>query len=80
MTPGLFWNIFFHAGATAYFGVYCPGLLTALTLYPPVVFLLFRAAVREGLVTRRAGWIALLLGGLFHFGEVAYDVFHLRSI
>ena|SRR5262252_252435 len=32
-TPAVFFNILFHAGATAAFGAYCPGLLTALTVY-----------------------------------------------
>jgi hypothetical protein len=32
-TPAVCFNILFHAGATAAFGVYCPGLITALTLY-----------------------------------------------
>src|SRR5262245_58333423 len=33
-TPAVFFNIFFHAGATAVFGAYRPGLFTALTVYP----------------------------------------------
>ena len=35
LLPGLFWNIAFHLGATWFFGVYCPGVLTAVLLYPP---------------------------------------------
>lgn len=29
---------FVYAGPTAAFGVYCPGLITALVLYPPLLF------------------------------------------
>ena len=34
-TPAVLYNVLFHAGATAVYGVYCPGLLTVLTVYPP---------------------------------------------
>lgn len=49
-TPAAFFNIVFHAGATVVFGAYCPGLITALTIYPVVFFLVSRSALRERLL------------------------------
>ncbi|MCI0696882.1 HXXEE domain-containing protein [candidate division KSB1 bacterium] len=74
-TPGIFWNTLFHAGATIRFGVYCPGLFTALILYLPLFFFISRLAYREGLLTETAGLIALLLAGIFHVVEVGHNVF-----
>ena len=78
LIPAMFFNILFHAGATAVFGVYCPGLLTALIIYPPVFFFLSKLAYRERFLTTRTGWIAFAFAGVFHFVEVAYDVFKIR--
>jgi hypothetical protein len=74
-TPAIFFNIFFHAGATAVFGVYCPGLITALTVYPPMFSLVSRAAFSEGLLTAKTGWISFVVAGLFHAAEVSHNVF-----
>ncbi len=75
-TPAVFFNIFFHAGATAAFGVYCPGLLTALTLYPPLFYRLSRLALNEGLLTPQLAWIAFIVAGIFHAAEVSRNVFN----
>lgn len=32
----ILWNALFHAGSTAWFGAYSPGLMTAVVLYVPV--------------------------------------------
>lgn len=74
-TPGMFYNIFFHAGATAYFGVYCPGLLTALTIYPPLFFWLSHLAYSERLLTNKLGWISFVLAGIVHAADVSHNVF-----
>jgi hypothetical protein len=74
-TPGVFYNIFFHAGSTAYFGVYCPGLLTALTIYPPLFFWLSRQAFSEGLLTNKPGWISFAIAGVVHAADVSRNVF-----
>ena len=76
----MFFNILFHAGANAAFGVYCPGLLTALVIYPPVFFFLSRLAYREHFLSTRSGLIAFVFAGVFHFIEVAYDVFKIRVL
>jgi len=38
LSAGLFHNALFHVGATAYLGVYSPGLLSAILLYLPVSY------------------------------------------
>ncbi len=74
-TPAVFFNALFHAGATAIYRVYCPGLLTALTVYPPLYYFLSRLAYREGLLSGRAGLWALAVAGVFHVAEVSHNVF-----
>lgn len=74
-TPSIFFNTLFHSGATAISGVYCPGLLTALTLYLPLYFLVSRLAFQEGLLTNGVGLATFLVAGAFHFAEVGHNVF-----
>ena len=74
-TPAVCFNIFFHAGATAAFGVYCPGLLTALTLYAPLFYVVTRVAFREGLLTNRMAIVSFVVAGLFHAADVSHNVF-----
>ncbi|HEU5235657.1 MAG TPA: HXXEE domain-containing protein [Pyrinomonadaceae bacterium] len=74
-TPAVCFNILFHAGATAAFGAYCPGLLTALTLYPPLFYVISRRAFREGLLTNRVAVVSFALAGLFHAADVSHNVF-----
>jgi hypothetical protein len=73
--PGMFFNIFFHAGATLAFRAYCPGLITALTVYPPTVWLVTKRAATEGLLGGKALFAAFILAGLFHIAEVSHNVF-----
>ena len=73
--PGLFFNTFFHAGATVITREYCPGVITALTLYLPVFFFLSRLAWRENLMSAGALTAALIIGGAFHTWEVGHNVF-----
>jgi hypothetical protein len=73
--PAVFWNVFFHAGATAYFGVYCPGVITAVVIYLPLFALTSLKAVKERLLTNGAGLIALSVAGVFHTLEVGHNVF-----
>ncbi len=74
-TPAVCFNILFHAGATAAFGVYSPGLLTALTLYPPLFYVVTRLAFREGLLTNRMAIISFVVAGAFHAADVSHNVF-----
>jgi len=73
--PALFWNTFFHVGATAALGTYCPGAWTAAILYPPTVYLVSRSALREGPLSVASWSLALFLAGGFHFLEVGHNVF-----
>ena len=74
-TPALFFNIIFHASATAVFRAYSPGLLTAITIYPVTFFLVARQALREDLMSGRVAIISFLLAGLFHTADVSHNVF-----
>jgi hypothetical protein len=76
-TPAVCFNIVFHAGATAVFGVYCPGLLTALTLYPPLFYVVSRLAFREHLLTNRLALVSFAIAGAFHTADVSHNVFKL---
>src|SRR5574341_31664 len=74
-TPAVFFNIFFHAGATAAFGAYCPGLLTALSVYPPLFYFISRLAFSEGLLTNKLGWVSFAIAGVVHAADVSRNVF-----
>src|SRR5437667_3240508 len=74
-TPSVCFNIIFHAGATAVFGTYSPGLLTALTLYPPLFCIVVRLAFREGLLTNRVALFSFAFAGIIHAADVSHNVF-----
>ena len=76
-TPAVCFNILFHAGATAAFGVYCPGLITALVLYPPLFVAVSRRAISERFLTSRTALISFLVAGLLHAADVSRNVFQL---
>ena len=64
-------------GATAFSGVYCPGLITALVLYPPLFWYLSQITHREGLLSNTLGLVALLIAVVIHT-DVAMSVFGLK--
>jgi hypothetical protein len=72
----MFWNVVFHLGATLLFHEYCPGVVTAVAVYPPLVWLVVRASLREGLIAPRLAAAAWVLAGGFHLWEVGHNVFH----
>lgn len=57
-------NALFHLGGTLWFSDFSPGLITALTLYLPVNWLIARAALAEGLVTLRQLAVLFVAGGM----------------
>lgn len=57
-------NALFHLGGTLWFSDFSPGLITALTLYLPVNWLICRAALAEGLVTARQLAVLFVAGGV----------------
>ncbi len=74
LLPAMLWNIGFHLGATAFSRTYCPGVVTAVLVYPPVLYLMTQSAWREGLLSSQA-WVAtLLITGVFHTWEVGHNV------
>jgi hypothetical protein len=74
-TPGLLFNTIFHAGATFVTGEYCPGIVTAVTVYVPVFYFLSRLAWRENLLDSRMVIFALIIAAVFHTWEVGHNVF-----
>jgi hypothetical protein len=76
-TPAVCFNILFHAGATAAFGVYCPGLITSLVLYPPLFVAVSRRAISERLLTSRAALISFVIAGLVHAADLSRNVFQI---
>jgi hypothetical protein len=71
-------NSFFHSGATAIFSVYCPGLITAIVLYPPLFWYLSTLAHDEGPLRGIHGLLAFAIAGLVHAVDVAANVFGVR--
>ena len=73
--PALFWNVVFHVGATVAYRAYCPGVVSAVLIYPPVVYLVSCAAQREGLTSLGSWMTALGIAAVFHVWEVGHNVF-----
>ncbi len=71
----LVFNALFHVGATATYGVYSPGLITSLTIYPALFWYLSRLAYHEGLLSSSGGLVAFLIAGLVHGYVVAVQVY-----
>ena len=57
-------NALFHLGGTLWFHDFSPGLITALALYLPANFLIARAALEEGLVSKEQLGALFIVGGL----------------
>jgi Protein of unknown function with HXXEE motif len=75
LLPAMLWNIGFHISATVRYRTYCPGVMTAVLLYPPVIYLLTQSAWREGLLSTHTWVAAVLIAGVFHTWEVGHNVF-----
>jgi Protein of unknown function with HXXEE motif len=71
-------NAGFHAGATAAYRAYSPGLATSILLYLPLWRALARRARRERLLSRRANLSAAAFAGLLHAHVVSRQVFRRR--
>lgn len=66
LSAGLFHNAFFHMGATAYLGVYSPGLLSAILLYLPVCYHITKLGHRQGLLPNIPALAVFVLAGIAH--------------
>jgi hypothetical protein len=74
LTQQVPFNAAFHAGTTAAFRTYSPGLVTAVTQLP-LWWYITRLARQEGLLTARGALGAAGIGGLIHTVAVAKQVF-----
>ncbi|MDD9946836.1 MAG: HXXEE domain-containing protein [Myxococcales bacterium] len=66
LSAGILHNALFHMAATAYLGVYSPGLLSAILLYIPVFYLITARGYRAGLLPNFASIPLFLLAGMAH--------------
>jgi len=57
------------------FGTYCPGLATALALYPALFWYVSRVALQEGLLTWTGSLTAFAIAGSIHALDVATNVY-----
>lgn len=73
--PATLWNALFHAGATMVFRSYCPGVVTAMIVYPLVFYLVSERALREGFIGIGSWTTALAIAAAFHVWEVRHNVF-----
>ena len=74
-TPSIFSNTLFHVGASLLTRTYCPGVLTAVTIYLPLFVLVSQRAYTEGLLNAGTLAATLLFACLFHTWEVGHNVF-----
>ncbi len=68
-------NGLFHLCTTVAYGVYSPGLITSVTLYPALFYYLTRLAYRQDLISTEAGIAALALAAVIHSVVVAKQVY-----
>lgn len=73
-----FLNTLFHIGTTAAYGVYSPGLITSLTLYPLLFYYLSHLAYQQGLMSTQGGIVALVIAAVVHAVVVAQQVYFVK--
>jgi len=66
LSAGIFHNALLHMAATAYVGLYSPGLLSAILLYVPVSYTITRRGYAEGLLPNRVAIPLFVLAGIAH--------------
>ncbi|MDE0747608.1 MAG: HXXEE domain-containing protein [Paracoccaceae bacterium] len=60
-------NAFFHVFFSFYFNDFSPGAITAVLLYLPVNYLIFKAAFREGYIKNYLELFILTVAGITYF-------------
>jgi len=73
-------NTLFHIGTTAAYGVYSPGLITSLTLYPSLFYYLSHLACQQGFMSAQAGIVALGVAAVIHAVVVAQQVYFVKFV
>ena len=71
-------NTLFHIGTTAAYGIYSPGLISSLALYPWLYYFLSRLAYQQGLINTQEGIIALVVASVLHTVVVARQVYFVK--
>lgn len=75
LIPSMGWNALFHAGATVAYRAYCPGVVTAVGLYLPLLSVLSFVVLREGVLSPGMLLGAVVVAGVFHAAEVSHNVY-----
>jgi hypothetical protein len=73
--PGVFWNAWFHTGATFVTRAYCPGVITSVVVYLPLSVLMVALAVRDRQYTPIFLLAAFGVAAIVHLVEVGHTVF-----
>ena len=76
LIPSMGWNTVFHAAATVMSRRYCPGLVTAVMLYLPLLTILSLLAVNEAVLSPAMLVAAAIVAGVFHAAEVGHNVYN----
>lgn len=74
-TPAVLFNTIFHTCASLFTRSYCPGVITALTIYIPLFVLITKLALSEGFLSVSTLIATLVLAVGFHTWEVGHNVF-----
>jgi hypothetical protein len=75
VTQQALFNALFHAGTTARYRAYSPGLATSVIVVLPLWWRITRLARRAGLLSSRGLGGGLAVGGAIHAAAVAHQVY-----
>jgi hypothetical protein len=71
-------NTVFHIGTTAAYGIYSPGLISPLALYPWLYYFLSHLAYKQGLISTQEDIVALVVASVIHAVVVARQVYFVK--
>ena len=80
VTQQALFNPAFHVGSGVATGDWSPGTATAVVLFLPLWWRVTRAALRDGVLSRRAMAAGVALGGVVHAAAVADQVFGVAPV
>lgn len=76
----LFWNFVYHAGGVLAYGLPAPGLYSATLIYLPLTLMIWRAALKEKIVSPAALTGTIAIGGAFMGAVAAIGIYHLGGV
>jgi hypothetical protein len=75
MLGAMAWNAVFHIVASLWSREVCPGMYSAVLLFPPLLFFLGNTAIQETLVRPQEFMVSLVIAGAIHALDVSIMVF-----